>query len=313
MITWDPQALARIRHLLLYARQSVGGVEQGTHRSIARGTSLEFVDYKPYVPGDPTRNLDWKVWARSDRWVLRRFKAESNLPSMLVLDASGDMATGGTGTAGSVEAGRPPLNGSKHGYAICLAATIAYYLYLRGEPVGLRILGGREARWNHVPPRKGREHLGRILAVLASVQPWGQAHIGQNLNHLRSLLGRGALVLLLSDLMEELDTWIPSIRHSGAYPTDVRVVHIQDRGELSLSNTDPANLFSPEGGTDLPLDPLAARPAYRREVEGWLAQVQFSVVQQGARYLSAPTDLSISHLLARLVSGASVLNRETWS
>ena len=95
-VLWDPETLARIRSLQLIARQSVEGVLSGEHRSRRVGASVEFADYKEYQPGDDLRHLDWKVLARSDRLVTRRYQLETELSAMIVFDASGDLATGGS-------------------------------------------------------------------------------------------------------------------------------------------------------------------------------------------------------------------------
>ncbi len=290
MTLWEPEVLARIRHLALVAGRAVDGVKHGRHLGRSVGTSVAFEDYKEYAPGDPLRDLDWRVAARTDRLVVRRHRAESLLPTWIVLDASGDMSTGVTS-----------LQGSKLGYAIRLAATLAWYLELQGEPVGLYVMGGRGTPWAVLPPRRGRRHLGRVLAALASVEPSGRANLGEGLAGLASRLRRTSLVVLISDLMEEPDSWSAALRALGQRRGELRVLHLQDPGELDLQFPRVARFFSPEGGETLPVDPAELRDEFRRVVDAWRTEVERLVVAWQGRYLSVPTDQPLTDPLMRLL------------
>ena len=312
MIVWEPEVLARIRHLTLKARHAVEGVLQGAHRSRALGPAVEFVDFKEYSPGDPLRDLDWRVLARSDRLVGRRYQAESDLPATLLLDASADMATG----VGSLGAGRPrpPLDGSKFGYALCLTATLAWYLQLRNEPVGLTVLGGEGLPWRVLPPRAGRRHLSRILAVLASVSPAGRAGLGKGLRAAAERQRRSSLLVLVSDLMEETETWAPALQALGQRRTDLRVLQLWDRGELQLRYPRSARFFSPEGGPAQPLDPVAARPAFLQVVAQWQQEVRRAVQAWRGIHLRVPTDRPLAEPLWRLLcAGRTAARRSSGS
>ena len=299
MTLWDPEVLARIRHLALVARHAVDGVQHGLHVSRAVGSSVEFQDYKAYAPGDPLSKLDWRVAARSDRLVVRRHRAESQLPCWIALDASGDMGTG-VRSLGH-DAPRLPLDGSKLGYALCLAATIAWYLTLQGEPVGVAIMGGQGAPWTLLPPRTGRRHMGRILGSLASLEPAGRADLATGLGGLAQRLRKASLVILISDLMEEPDRWGPSLRALGQRRGELRVLHLWDPGELDLQYPRVARFFSPEGGESLPLDPAESRAEFREVVEDWRAEVQRLVLAWQGLYLPAPTDRPLADPLLRLL------------
>ncbi len=299
MIPWDPEVLSRIRRLALVARHAVQGVLHGEHSSRALGPSVEFVDYKAYTPGDPVRDVDWRVWARTDRLVVRRYQAESHLPVVLVLDASGDMATG---TAGG---GRPPLDTSKAGYALCLTATLAWYLHLRGEPTGLAVLGGDDVPWRALQPRTGRRHLGSILGVLASVRPAGRAELGRGLTRVAAGLERRSMVVLASDIMEEVAGWAPALDALGRRRTDVRVLHLYDPRELDLAFPRAARFFSPEGGAPVALDPAGVREDFRGVVRAWMHEVKEAVTAWQGRYLPVPTDRPLTDPLFRLLSGGS--------
>ncbi len=299
MITWEPEVLARIRHLSLVARHAVDGVLHGRHPSRALGASVVFEDYKEYAPGDPLSQLDWRVAARSDRLVIRRHRAESLLPTWIALDASADMSTG----VSSLGQDQPwgPLDGSKLGYAVCLAATLAWYLSLQGDPVGLALLGGAGSPWTLLPPRAGRQHLGRVLGCLASLEADGRAELGPGLERLSQQIQRASLVVLISDLMEEPEQWGPSLRVLGQRRGELRVLHLQDPGELDLQYPRVARFFSPEGGAPLPVDPVDNRPAFREVVEQWRDEVERLVVSWQGHYLPVSTASPLAEPLLRLL------------
>jgi len=302
VILWEPEVLSRIRRLALVARHAVEGVLHGEHPSRALGPSVEFADYKAYTPGDPLRDLDWRVWARTDRLVVRRYQAESDLPVLLVLDASGDMSTGRGGPTGGPPA-RPPLDGTKAGYALCLVATLAWYLHLRGEPVGLAVLGGDDVPWRTLLPRTGRRHLGAILGVLASLRPAGRADLGRGLQVVAAGSRRRSMVVLASDLMEEVSGWAPALHALGRRRTDVRVLHLYDPRELDLRFPRSARFFSPEGGAPLAVDPAGVRDDFRRVVQAWMDEVRGAVTAWQGFYLPVPTDRPLADPLFRLLSG----------
>lgn len=299
-VLWDPEVLSRVRHLGMKARAIVDGVLFGAHRSRAIGPNVEFADFKEYMPGDSLRDLDWKVFARSDRLVIRRYQAESDLASVIVLDASGDMATG---SAGRARGPRPPIDSTKFGYALSLSATLATYLSLHGEPVGLLVLGGTDLPWRFLPPHGGRRHLSRILTVLASLRPGGRAEIGQNLAQLATRVRRSSLIALVSDLMEETESWIGALHALNQRRTDLRVFHLQDPDELNLRATRTSLFYSPEGGPSLPIDPVATREAFKVLVHSWKTEVRSAIIKHGALYLPTPTERALHEPLRDFIRG----------
>jgi uncharacterized protein (DUF58 family) len=300
--SWDPEVLDRIGTLQLRARQAVAGFLHGGHASVRVSANVEFADYKEYAPGDNLKDLDWRVVARSDKLVIRRHQAENEQAVTLVLDASGDLGTGEAGRR--TPGGRPLLDGTKWGYAAVLTATLAWWLERQHEPVGLEVLGGEGVRWRSLPPSSGGAHLARILGVLAETRPAGRADLQAGLSKLGTRLRGRSMVVLVSDLMEEPDSWGPSLSVMLGRKVDVRVVHLHDSREWDFDLGAPALFRSPEGGPALAEDPdevraafLAERDAYLRQVEGWLGRAR-------GRHLLAPTDQPMAPVLARLLGGA---------
>lgn len=258
ILPYDARALERVRHLHLHARQLAAGMLHGSRRSVRVGQAVEFADHAPYVPGDALRDLDWKVLARSDRLVVKRYRAETELRGTVVLDASADL-------------GSTP---EKWETAIRLAATLLYLLHGEGEPAGLLIGAGEgvELRW--FPPRGGRTHLARMFAALAALRPGGRAGLDALLRELGGRLPRRSIVTLVSDFMEEPGAWGPSLGALGRRRVDLRAMQVYDAREFALQLGGPMRLFSPEGGPVRPLDPDAIREAFAQERERFLAEVR---------------------------------------
>ncbi|MCK6522591.1 DUF58 domain-containing protein [Myxococcota bacterium] len=272
MILWDPNVLARVRRLHLLAVQTVEGLLHGGHKSRRVGANVEFADYKDYSPGDSLRDLDWKVLARSDRLVVRRYEVETELQCVLVLDASGDLSTG-QGSPYTL----PELEGTKFGYSLVLTATLAYYLIKQQEPVGLLVLGGSgPGAGAYLPARGGGAQLARM---------------------------RRGLVALISDLMEEPEGWMPSLSALSRRRPDLAVFHVMDRRELTLDFERPALYFSPEGGEALPIDPIGAAPELRGVLNAWLEELRGGLAEHRGRYYPAWTDLPLHAALAPMITG----------
>jgi uncharacterized protein (DUF58 family) len=259
---------------------------------------VEFAEFKDYTPGDPIRDLDWKVLAKTDRLVTRRYQAETELACHLVLDASGDLSTGAHGVHS-----RPPLAGSKFGYALCLTATLAAYLERHGEPVGLHIVAGQGRGHRHIPARTGKRHLAQIFLALAELQPGGQADLAAAFGPIADQTRRRSLVVVISDFMEEPAQWLPSLRGFAGRKTDLAALHLADRKELTLDFESPAVFLSPEDGSELPVDPVGAAAEFKTVVADYFSLVRSGIRNQGGRHIVAWTDESMDGPLRRLIGG----------
>lgn len=298
--TWDSAVLARVRHLHLRARMLAAALLSGEHRSRRVGSAIEFADYQEYQPGMDLRGIDWRVWGRTDRLVVKRFETETELPCTVVLDLSGDLSTGDRASAGKL----PDLEGSKAGYAITLAATLLYFLHLHGEPVGLELVAGTGTPFRSLPPRTGRNHLQLLFLQLASVRPGGVADLAGTLGRVGSRIRRRAYVALITDGMEEPGRWLPALGAFARRGADLRLFHVFDRREWTMDFSQPALFYSPEGGEELAVDPSGAAAAFAEVVEEYVREVKSGVVRFGGRYLPVATDLPLEQVLQ-----AAILDR----
>lgn len=286
---WDPAVLERVRALHLHAREAVWGLHHGAHRSLRAGHEVEFLDYKPYDRGDSLRDLDWRVLARTDRLVVRRYRAEQELAATLVFDASADL--------GSVPA--------KFETAVRLAATIAYLVHLDGGPVGLTVLAGEGHPPVPLPARRGRSHLARLFLTLAAVRPAGRAGLGPALREVGGRLGSRSLVAVVSDFMEDPAAWAPELAALTRQRVDLRAFQVYDRDELELAGAEPVRLRSPETGDELPVDPVAARAAFLEVRDAWLTELDRAFAAHRGLRSPVAAGEDLGPVLARFLAGVA--------
>jgi uncharacterized protein (DUF58 family) len=223
----DPAVVARLAHLDVRARLVVEGFIAGMHRSPFHGFSVEFAEHRPYMPGDPLKNLDWKVWARSDRLLIKQYTEETNLRCHLLLDLSGSMA---------FRSPRAAL--SKLGYAQSLAAALAYLMLQQQDAVGAMLFAERPL--SYLPPRAVRSHLDEILKALGSAAPQGRTRLGPVLHELAERIKRRGLIVLLSDLMDDPAQVLLGLQHFRHRNHEVVVFHVLDPDEVEFPYTDTA-------------------------------------------------------------------------
>lgn len=298
---FDATVLSRIRHLHLRARILTESLIMGEHRSRRVGQAIEFADYQEYRPGMDLRHVDWRVLARSDRVVVKRFDTETELPCTVVLDLSGDLATGQGG-----KSSLPDLDGSKAGTAITLAATLLYFLHRHGEPVGLEIVAGQGIPHASFAPKGGRNHLRMLFVALASVRPGGVADLARSLTRAGSVTRRRSWVTVISDGMEEPSRWLGALGAFARRGADLAFVHLYDKKEWALGFSEPALFYSPEGGEAIAVDPVGAREIFAEVARDYAAKVRGGVVRYGGRYIQAATDGPLDAVLRALVIGEHV-------
>jgi uncharacterized protein (DUF58 family) len=264
----DPATLASLGRIEIVARWIVDGFMTGLHRSARRGFSVEFADYRPYQPGDDLRYLDWKIAARSDRWVVRQFEEETNLRSTLVLDVSRSMAWSGAALTPRDPNAAARL--TKLAYAERVTAAVALLLLRQRDAVGLIRFDDRIR--TSVPPRARRGQWRRIVAGLAEPGS-GRASSGpEALAQAARLITRRGMIVLISDLLMEPADIDQAMRGLRAAGHDVTVLHIMDPAERDLPAAGEALFVDPESAVEVPARVAEVRAAYRATVDHVVAE-----------------------------------------
>jgi uncharacterized protein (DUF58 family) len=247
----DPKALMAIRNLELRARVVVEGFWSGLHRSPYHGFSVEFTEYRPYSPGEDTRCLDWRLYARSDRFYLKKFEDETNLRCHLLVDQSRSM-------------GYRSLAWSKLDYARTLAATLAWFLHGQGDAVGL--FSFDEQVRDYLPARHRHGHLRQLMLALEREPAGRSTNLADPLRRVAELARKRGLIVIISDLLAPVDQLERPLARLTAAGHEIVVFQVLDPNELAF-NFQNAMLFQDvESQRDIYIDPEAARASYQRRL-----------------------------------------------
>ena len=282
----DPGVVSRLGSLDLRARLVVEGFISGLHKSPFHGFSVEFVEHRPYMPGDPLRNVDWKVYAKSDRFYVKQYEDETNLRAYLLLDHSASM--GFRSKEASV---------SKFEYARTLAAALAYLLLGQQDAVGLLTFADTVGAF--VPPRGTRSHLEALLREIDRVRPTGKTALGATLHALAERARRRGLVVLFSDLMADPSEVLSGIRHFRHRRHEVILFHLLDPAEWSFDFKDASTFVDVETGEEVSLEPWQFHTTYRKAVRSWSERYQRECGEQHVDYVRLTTDMPYDVALLR--------------
>jgi uncharacterized protein (DUF58 family) len=275
----DPAALASLGHLEVVARWVVDGFLSGLHRSPRKGFSVEFADFRPYQPGDDLRYVDWKIAARSDRWVVKQYEEETNLRATLILDVSRSMDWRGAPASERL---------TKRAYAEHLTAALALLLLRQRDAVGL--VRFDDAVRTSVPPRARTTQWRRILGALAERSGGRASDVGAALAQAARLVTRRGMVILLSDLLVDVDAALPALRGLRAAGHDVTVLHVMDPAERNFTLTGEAQFADPETELAVPASGADVRAAYENTVAAVIDEWRAALGAIGARYELVLTD-----------------------
>ena len=261
--------LSRLGNLPLEARHSMTGNVSGRHRSASRGSSVEFAEYRKYVAGDDTRRLDWKAYARSDRYYIKEFEADTNLRAYIVMDLSGSMNY------------HPEQVETKYMRACRLAANLAYIAIRQGDAVGLNVL----------------------ISQMDTHYPQGETVLPDTLHELAERVGRRALVLIFSDLFTDTAELKNALRHLHFRKHDVAVFHLVDQLEIDFDFDRPIRFVDMEGGGSLITEPDLIADEYRAIVASYLEETRRICTDINADYRLVRTGDSLEDVLTGFLMG----------
>jgi uncharacterized protein (DUF58 family) len=283
--------LQSLRDLELMTKATVEGLRQGLHRSPFHGYSAEFSQYRHYRPGDDLKYVDWKLFARTDRFYTRQFRETTNLSALFVVDISGSMDFPGSRDQGSgIGEQGSAIRKSKFELARAVAAILGTLVLDQGDAAGLLF----------VPPRSGHHHLRVFLSELASLTPSGSSSVAAALRRAATVLKRRGLVVIISDLYEDDDT-LSQVRRLARMGHDVIVIHTLAREELSLDVGGAAELVDLESGRRLMVQPSAARESYVDALRQWLAAIEQQLRRDGIDYMRLLADEPLEPALRKFL------------
>ncbi len=282
----SPAEVARLGGLEVVTDGIVEGFLAGLHRSPRRGFSVEFAEHRQYQPGDEPRYVDWKLLARTDRLYVKQFEEETNLRSMLVLDASASMAWRGS-----------PDRLTKHEYAVRLAAAMALVLLRQRDAVGLVTF---DETVRSITPARVRSGQWQSLAqTLAATAAGAGTAAEPALRQVVGALRRRGMIVFISDLLLDRTLTLKALKFLRHRGHEVLVLHIADPAELVLTPGDETRFRDPESDTTVTLAPTEWALAYQATVAGVVRAWGMACRAAGMRYALMPTSLSFGEALGR--------------
>jgi len=283
----DPAVVARLGTLELKARTIVEGFLSGLHRSPFKGFSVEFAEYRQYMPGDDLATIDWKVYARSDRHYVKKFEEETNLDCHVMIDVSGSMSYGSRGV-------------SKHEYASCLAASLAYLMNRQRDAVGLTAFDEQIVTMLPASSRPG--HLRSLLVTLSRLTIGARTNVSKPLHHLAESLTKRGMVVLISDLLDDPERVIRGLKHFQFRGTDVIVFHVLDPDEIEFPFERPTRFEDLETSEEVMAVPSVVREEYLKAMGSLIERYKRELGASGIDYNLLSTTQPIEMALLEYLS-----------
>jgi uncharacterized protein (DUF58 family) len=270
----DPEIVARLGTIDLKARTIVEGLLSGLHRSPYKGFSVEFAEYRQYLPGDDLATLDWKIYARTDRHVVKKYEEETNLDCHILLDVSASMGYGSHGI-------------TKLQYGSYLAGALAYLMNRQRDAVGLIAFDERVVTM--LPARARGGHLRALLVTLERLQIGTRTDVAKPLHGLAEAITKRGLVVLISDLLDDSERVLRGLKHFRYRGTDVIVFHVLDPHELEFPFEQAARFRDLETADEVHADPAAVRREYLERMNGMIALYRRELGLAGIDYCMLDT------------------------
>jgi len=278
----NPDVLSKLGSLDIIARQVVEGVRIGMHRSPLRGISTEFTAYRPYVSGDDIKHIDWKAYARANRYYVKLFEAETNFVANLLIDSSKSM----TFASGNI---------SKLEYAKYMAASLAYLIVNQHDSVGLGVFDDQLR--DYVAPKSSTSILVDMSRQLEKVDPQPKTNVGAILEEFANRMSRRGFVILFSDLFDASDEFIEGINHLRFRGHNVIVFHLLDPHEITFPLKGMWKFVGLEGEGELVTQPARVRHNYLQELQAFINTYKVACGKAGADYVLVNTADPIEHVL----------------
>ena len=287
----DPAIISRLGTMELKARTVVEGFLSGLHRSPYKGFSVEFAEYRQYIPGDDLSTLDWKVYARTDRHYVRKYEEETNLECHLLLYQSASMSYRGAAPMSKLE------------YGSVLAGSLAFLMHRQRDATGL-IAFDEQIRFR-LPAAARPGHLHALLLALERLTAGQRSDVARPLHQLAEALLKRSLVVLISDLLDDPEPVIKGLKHLRFRGTDVVVFQVLDPDELTFPFRGAAKFKDLETGQEVVADPASARKAYLRELAGLTLLYDRELRGAGIDYVQLDTSQPLDFALLAYLSARS--------
>ena len=284
----DPEIVSRLKGMEMRARMVVEGFIAGLHKSPYHGFSVEFAEHRQYMPGDNIRDIDWKVYAKSDRFYIKQYEEETNLKGYLLLDCSASMAY------------RSGDRVSKLDYAGMLSGALSFMMLRQRDAVGLVTFDQKIRRY--IPPRSRSGHLHVLLGEIAAQTPTDTTDISSTLHEMADRIKRRGLVVIMSDLLDQAGDIISGLKHFRYNRHEVIVFHILDPRERDFAFPREAIFKDMETGEELTTLPYQIKKDYAKMVRAFSGEIATACRQSNIDYYPIDTAMPFDKALYAFLS-----------
>ncbi|MFQ5862603.1 MAG: DUF58 domain-containing protein [Candidatus Brocadiales bacterium] len=295
---YDPATLSKISNMTLRARTVVEGTFSGIHKRPHKGSSIEFLEHKEYSPGDEVKHIDWKVFGRSDKYHLKQFEDETNLKAYILLDTSGSMGYG-SGAMTKLE------------YSSTLVACLAYLLLMQSDATGLIVFGGDIA--NYIPPRTKSSHLQVLLQALDGLKAQGTSNIPKVLEKLAEKASRRSLMILVSDLFDDVDEVVKKLRQLRKCNNEVILFQVLDSHELDFPFEELTLFESMEDLSQVLAEPRTIKDSYLSELGYFIEKLRQGCLENQIDHWLINTSTPLDHALLKYLTTRDRLSRSRFA
>lgn len=285
----DPVVISKLKTLELKARMVVEGFKVGLHRSPYHGFSVEFSEHRPYMQGDALKNVDWKVFAKSEKYYIKQFEEETNLLSHIFVDASKSMQFKHSGKVSKID------------YATILAAALAYVMIDQQDSVGLAIYSDKIH--TYLPPKSNRVYLKTLLSALNQIQPDGATKTSKCLDLVAEKIKKRGLTIIISDFFDDLNSILTALKHIHYKKNEVIVFQILDPIEKSFGFDRDSVFVDLETNEQMTTQPHQIQRAYQEAMNEYLNKLKTECLNFGIEYnlidTSQPFDKALMSYFAK--------------
>lgn len=290
----DPVVISKLKTLELRARKVVEGFMVGLHRSPYHGFSVEFSEHRPYMQGDALKNVDWKVYAKSEKFFIKQFEEETNLIGHIFVDASKSMNYKHTAKV------------TKLDYAVTLAAALAYVMIDQQDSVGLAIYSDKIH--SYFPPKSNRVYLKTLLSALNQIEPGGTTTTSKCLDSVAEKIKKRGLTIIISDFFDDLNSILVALKHIHYRKNEVIVFQILDPIEKNFGFDRDAIFVDLETGEQITTQPHQIQRAYQEAMKEYLDKLKSECLNFGIEYNLIDTSQSFDKALMSYFAKRARLN-----
>lgn len=285
----DPKILATISSMEIRARTIVEGSIEGLHKSPFKGFNVEFSEYRSYVAGDPIKDIDWKLYAKTDKYYVKEHEEETNLSGYIVLDCSGSMAYKGSSEFSKID------------YSATLAASLAFLMLKQQDTVGLVTFA--KGIKKVIRPKTGMSHLKNICIELENTKAEGITDIGDALNKVAETMKKRGIIIIFSDLLDNSEAIINKAKQLKSRKHEVVLFHVLDKDELTFPFDDIMLFRDLEDKSEITTDAIALKQEYISRMQSFIQTYQTALRKAGIDYLlvdtSRPFELALKQFFLR--------------